>query len=276
MALENLQVTPEVTPESPEYVAEMAAKGEAAVNGGVAPEAAPEIPAKPEGIPDKFYNAETGVVDYAALAKSYTELEKAQAKKAEAPKAETPPAKEGNQTPDAKAANEAVEAAGLDMGSLSQEYAENGTLSEDSYAKFEKVGITKDIVDSFIEGQQAKAEIARSHAFSITEGADGYAAMVAYAQANLSPEEINAYNTAVNSQSASVRDLAIRGMWSRYTSESGNTGADLVTGKVNTKGSDGSYQSRAEMMADMNDPKYKTDEAFRKKVQDKLGRSSIF
>lgn len=39
-----------------------------------------EVPPKPEGIPDKFYNKETGVVDVAAMAKSYTELEKGKGK----------------------------------------------------------------------------------------------------------------------------------------------------------------------------------------------------
>lgn len=273
MALENIVVTPENAPESPEYIAEMAAKGESAVTGIESQEAPAEIAPKPEGIPDKFYNAETGVVDYAALAKSYTELEKARGKPAEAPKvdAEVPPADS-----EVKAATDAVEAAGLDMPSLSKEFAESGTLSEESYAKLDKAGLSKDIVDSFIEGQQARAEIARTQAFSITEGKEGYSAMVAYAQANLTEAEISAYNEAVNSPIASVRDLAIRGMWSRYAGETSGTGGELLTGKTGSKGGSDVYQSRAEMMADMSDPKYKADEAFRNKVSAKLARSSIF
>jgi hypothetical protein len=275
---ETLTLAPEVDVQSDAYIQEMAEKGSAAVNGGVEPEAPAVIPEKPEGIPDKFYNAETGVVDYTALAKSYVELEKSKGKQVEPPKADakkpegtTPPA-----DAEVKAATDAVEAAGLDMPSLSQEFATNGELSEDSYAKLDKAGISKDLVDSFIEGQQAKAEVARGQAFSITEGQEGYTAMVAYAQANLTPAEIDAYNTAVNSPIPSVRELAVRGMWSRYSNESGNTGGNLITNKTNTKVGSDVYQSRAEMMSDMNDPKYKTDEAFRSKVSAKLGRSNVF
>lgn len=265
---EVLNVTPEVDLQSPEYIAEMAAKGEAAVNGGVEPEAPAVIPEKPEGIPDKFYNAETGVVDYQALAKSYVELEKSKGKPADPPKVPDAPVVDD--------ANKAVADTGLDMSTLSKEYDTNGELSEATYAALEAKGISKDTVDSYIEGQTARVEAIRSQAYQITEGDDGYKAMIDYAKANLTPKEISAYNSAINSKDSSVRELAVRGMWSKYTSESGESNTSLVTNKTNTKGGDGGYQSRAEMMADMNDPKYKADGAFRSKVEAKLAKSTIF
>jgi len=274
---DTLQIGTEVTPENPEYIAKMAAMGEAAVNGGVAPvaeEAPPEVPAKPEGIPDKFYNAETGVVDYTALAKSYTELEKANSTKKEP---EVTPKDKPEDAPK-DAAQEAVEAAGLDMPSLSKEYDESGTLSDDSYAKLEKAGIPRAMVDDYIAGQQAKVEVARTQAFGITDGEDGYKAMIDYAKANLSEADIAAYNKAVNSGDATSREEAVRGLWTKYSAESGNgtNGTDLITPNSNTKVGNGAYQSRAEMMADMGNPLYKSDEAFRAKVQAKLAVSNIF
>jgi len=275
---ETLEVKPVDSTESPEYIAAMAAKGSAAVNGGVEPEAPAEIPAKPEGIPDKFYNAETGVVDYTALAKSYVELEKSKGKPAEPPK-EAPKvdAKTTEDKPaDEDAANKAVTDAGLDMSALSKEYAESGELSEESYEALAKAGISKEVVADYIEGKQAQAEVLRAQAYSITEGADGYKAMVEYAKANLSSEEIADYNVAVNSKDSKVREAAVKGMWSLYNSESGNASANLITKTTNSKTGDGSYQSRQEMMADMNDPKYKSDPAFRSKVESKLANSNIF
>lgn len=273
---ESIVIQPAADIESPEYIAEMAKKGEAAVNGGVAPEVPEEIAPKPEGIPDKFYNAETGVVDYQALAKSYVELEKTKGKPVEPPKTPEVKTEVTPKTPEEEAANKVVTEAGLDMNSLSQEYAKDGSLADASYEKLAKAGIPKDIVDAFIDGQMAKVQVARSEAHSITDGETGYNAMVSYAQANLSPEEISAYNNAVNSKDSKVRDLAVRGMWSRYNSESGTSGGDLITGKTNSKIGDGAYQSRAEMMVDMNSPKYKTDPAFRAKVSTKLANSDIF
>lgn len=81
--LENTE-TPAVEPEvgTDAYNEAMAAKFDAAQ--GDEPEVAAaetaEVPAKPEGVPAKFYNKETGEVDYASLTKSYNELEKGRGK----------------------------------------------------------------------------------------------------------------------------------------------------------------------------------------------------
>lgn len=273
---EQLALTPEVVLDSPEYIAEMSAKGAAAVNGGVEPEAPVVIAPKPEGVPDKFYNAETGVVDYASLTKSYVELEKSKSKPQDKPVDKPVEALKDTpaDTPEATA-NKAVAEAGLDMTGLSKEYADTGELSQDSYDKFAKVGIPKEMVDGYIEGQVAKVEVMRTQAYSLTEGAEGYKAMVEWATANAKPGEIEAYNIAVNSSNSGVRELAIKDMWSKYGSETGNTGT-LITNKTNTKVGTGLYQSRAEMMADMNNPKYKADPAFRQTVETKLANSNIF
>lgn len=269
MSTESLVINPELNPESQEYIDSMATKGSAAVNGGVEPEAPVVIPEKPEGIPDKFYNAETGVVDYTALAKSYVELEKTKGKPVEPPKTKPEEATNDN-------AAKVVADAGLNMSELSKEYAETGELAEASYDALAKAGIPKEMVADYIAGVQAQVEVAKTQAYSITEGADGYKAMIEYAEANLSPEEISDYNLAVHSKDSRIRDAAVKGMWAKYGSETGNTGGDLVTNKTNSKVGDGTYQSRAEMMVDMNDKRYKTDPAFRAKVSSKIGNSNIF
>lgn len=269
-----LNVTPEVSKESPEYIAEMAAKGSAAVNGGVEPEAPVEIASKPEGIPDKFYNPVTGEVDYTSLAKSYVELEKSKGKPTPEVDAKKPEVKPED-TPDVDTANKAVTDAGLDMNSLSQQYADDGELSQDSYDKLAKAGIPKEMVDSYIEGQVARTELVKTQAYALTDGAEGYQAMVDWVRTTATPAEITAYNHAVNSGVSDIREVAIRSMWAKYGSDTGNTG-NLITNKVNTKVGTGLYESRAQMMADMANPKYKTDSAFRKMVETKLGNSDIF
>jgi len=277
--VDTLNATPELTPESPEYVAEMAKKGEAAVNGGVQPELTPVIAPKPEGVPDKFYNPVTGEVDYASLTKSYVELEKAKSKPVEPPK-EAPKveakaeSKDDSKAPE-DAAGKAVADAGLDMSSLNTEYQTNGQLTQESYDKLAKAGITADVVDGYIEGQKARVQVMQSEAHAVTEGKEGYEAMIEWAKANATPTEIQAYNKAVNSSVQSERELAVRGMWARYGADSGNTG-NLITNKVNLKGGEGSYESRAQMMTDMQNPKYKSDPAFRKSVETKLANSNIF
>ena len=103
---------------------------------------------KPEGLPEKFNSVED-------LAKSYSELEKKLGDNKEAPKEEAPKTETKN---DLDIAEKAVESAGLNMETLSSEYAEKGELDAKSYDALEKAGIPKDYVNQFIEGQKAIAD----------------------------------------------------------------------------------------------------------------------
>lgn len=289
--MDQLQVNPDVSQDSPEYIAQMAAAGDAAVKSGntqIGTEDLTGIAPKPDWVPEKFYDATTGEVNYEALSKSYQELEKKQStkepeappqgddkaaddgKKADDKDGEGDPNKE-EPTPDD--ANKAVEQAGLDMSKLSQEFAETGELAPESYEALEKIGIPRETVDQYIAGQSALAEQARSQAFSITEGQEGYNSMTDWARQSLSPAEMDTYNASVNSANAGVREMAVRGLWAKYNAEAGN-GKPLVHGKGNTSTGSG-YQSRAQMVAAIQDPRYASDPAYRKSVEDKLAVSNF-
>jgi hypothetical protein len=220
-----------------------------------------EVAPKPEGVPDKFYNAETGKVDYDSLAKSYTELEKKQS--------QTP--KQTEAAPET--AEEAVESAGLDLASLNKEYADNNKLADSSYEALEKAGINRATVDSYIAGQHALAAQAQASAFEITGGQENYAAMSEFAKANLTPDALKSYNTAVNSPDKSTRDLAVRGLYAQFSAESGS-GNNLVMGKGQTVQASG-YASKEQMLADMKKPEYMSDPAFRASVEKKISQSNI-
>ena len=99
------------------------------------------------------------------LEKAYKELEsKIGSPKEETKEEPTLDIPEGN-------AEEVVEAAGLDMESLQQEFSDKGELTAESLAKLEKVGINKDIVDSYIQGQQAVAQQIETDIKSIKKAA---------------------------------------------------------------------------------------------------------
>jgi len=225
-----------------------------------------EVPAKPEGIPDKFYDATTGKVDYDAMAKSYTELEKKQSQKTE----ET--TEEPSETP--TTADEAVEKAGLDMGALTAEYDENEGLTDKSYEALEKAGIPKATVDQYIQGQKALVAQAQQEAYSLTDGKEGYEAMFAWAKANLSAEELGNYNTQVNSANSKVREMAIRGLHAQFSADSGD-GKPLVHGNNSVTADGSGFKSRAQMIEAMQDSKYQSDPAYRAEVEAKVARSSF-
>jgi hypothetical protein len=225
-----------------------------------------EVPAKPEGIPDKFYDAETGKVDYDAMAKSYTELEKKQSGQPE-----VDPKEPIDEPPVTDAADDAVSKAGLDMGALTAEYDANEGLTDKSYEALANAGIPRETVDQYIQGQQALVAQAQTEAYSLTDGKEGYEAMSQWAKANLSEAELVNYNTQVNSPNSKIREQAIRGLHSQFASDSGE-GKPLVHGGSTTS-TTGGYGSRAQMIAAMQDNRYMSDPAYRAEVENKVANS---
>ena len=224
-----------------------------------------EVAEKPDWVPDKFYNKETGAIDYENLAKSYSELEKKQSAPKEKTKADV---KEEPQT-----AEEAVEKAGLDMSSLQSEYDEKGELTDASYEALEKAGIPKETVNLYIEGQKALVAQAQEHAYALTDGKEGYSAMSDWAKANLTADELQSYNTSVNSSNKNTREIAIRGLWAKFSADSGD-GKPLVHGK-SSDGQVGGYKSRQQMIDAMKDPRYINDPAYRAEVEAKVVAASF-
>lgn len=228
---------------------------------------------RPEWLPEKFKSAED-------LAKAYSELEKKLGSK-------TPPqasekaqdgktAKESTEVEDeqTEAAKEAVENAGLNFDDLSAKYWEQGTLEDSDYAALEKSGIPRALVDQFIAGQEAVLDATRQTVFNTVGGEDAYNDMVSWAADNLDRSEIIAYNKAVNSMDKAAAMMAVRGLKAQYDASVGVEPSRQVRGETARAGSQ-SYRSIAEMEADMRNPKYKTDPAFRKDVERKLANSNI-
>jgi hypothetical protein len=219
---------------------------------------------KPEGLPEKFNSVED-------LAKSYSELEKKLGdNKEEAPKEEAPKTDTKN---DLDIAEKAVESAGLNMETLSSEYAEKGELDAKSYDALEKAGIPKNYVDQFIEGQKAIADQQSTSIKDMVGGADAYSDMSNWAADNMSEEEKTAYNTAVNSNDIETAKLAVVGLKAKFEKANGNE-PNLVEGKGTITGQDG-YNSWAEVTAAMGDDRYQKDPAYQAMVQEKLSKSEL-
>ena len=199
------------------------------------------------------------------LEKAYKELEsKIGSPKEETKEEPTLDIPEGN-------AEEVVEAAGLDMESLQQEFSDKGELTAESLAKLEKVGINKDIVDSYIQGQQAVAQQIETDIKSIAGGNEGYTEMIAWAKENLSAEEVSAYNRVVNGRDIDATKMAVQGLKARM---GGNAEPNLVRGKAAI--SQSQFDSQAQITEDMKDPRYAKDPAYRDEVIEKINRSDLY
>ena len=225
-------------------------------------EQAPVEQAKPEWLPEKFNSPEE-------MAKAYGELEN----KLGQPNPETPePVKEDTKS-DMEIADKAVESAGLDMGTLQQEFDTTGALAETSYEALAKAGIPKDYVDQFIAGQNAVKASQESEVKGLVGGDEGYSEMTLWAGQNMTAEEKTAYNSQVNSGDLETVKLAVLGLKARYEQANGSE-PSLVKGKGTTPQPD-SYQSWAEVTVAMNDPRYAKDPAYQALVKSKIAGSNL-
>lgn len=78
-----------------------------------------------------------------------------------------------------------------------EEFQANGSLSEDSYKDLEKMGLSKNDVDAYIEGQKAIAEKFTSKVFELTGGEENYNNLVSWASENMDASTITEYNEAL-------------------------------------------------------------------------------
>lgn len=245
-----------VTPGSEEHNALMVEKFQN--QSGTSQETAPAVE-RPSWLPEKFEKPED-------LAASYAELEK----KLSSGQQETPAA--GDKA--AEEAREAVTSAGLDFDAFSTEFAEKGELSAESYAALEGKGLPRDLVDSFIDGQQAKADLYRAEVLLSVGGEDTYTQMSEWAATNLTEAELNAYNAQVEGGNLTAAKMAVQGLKARFEQENGAE-PNLLTGETGGSSTE-VFRSTAELTAAMRDPRYKKDPAYRAEVQQKLSKSSLF
>lgn len=164
-----------------------------------------------------------------------------------------------------------LEKAGISLEDLQNEFTAKGELSEESYKKLTDSGFPKEMVDAYIEGQKAVADGIRNSLYEVTKGKDGYSDMVAWAKDNLSKDEKESFNKAVNSNPTEAK-MAIKGLYAQYQQD--NSSPKTYSGSPTASTSD-VYESWSQVTADMSSPLYNKDPAFQAKVAAKLGRSSI-
>ena len=246
----------EPKPESQEHVDAMVAKAEATQ----------QDPERPEWLPEKFNSPED-------MAKAYANLEtKLGSNETETSPKEETDALEENVTQQASEVSELLDSKGLDFDVFQQEYMENGELSDDAYAALEEAGLSRTLVDTWVQGQDALAGQLTSEIHSLSGGSDEYAAMMQWATENLGESEINAYNATMDRMDADEVRFAVQGLTARYRSEAEPSLLQAGTGAV----SGGKFNSNSELTEAMRDPRYVKDPAYRQEVASKLARSSLF
>jgi|TARA_R110002074_G_scaffold359470_1_gene532024 hypothetical protein len=262
--VETVTIKQEPQPDSQEHIDAMVAKAEGATTEPVQENLETPVDDRPEWLPEKFKTPED-------LAKSYAELEKKMSggteqaiNKAEGSETEIPSSE----------AEEAVENAGLDFDSLQTEYQANQGLTDDTYNSLAKSGIPREVVDSYIAGQEQLATSLRTTMFDSVGGEEAYGTMMGWASTNLTAGEVDSYNKTMNSGDTDQIQMTVHGLKARYQAANGSD-PKLISGDTTAANAGGRFESVAQLTEAMRDPRYAKDSAFRNSVQNRLSNSSI-
>lgn len=232
-------------------------------------------PTRPDNVPEKFWDAEAGQVNTDALLQSYTHLEQKHSGTAETTPSTAAPDSTSIPTPEVQ--SDAVTSEFVtpeELKGFYDEYAANGgALTEESYATLKARGASKELVDSYIAGQQARASQFDASIYSSVGGEEQYGEMIGWAQQNLSPAETAAFNEAVQSLDLGRASIAVAGLQAKFQADAGVTG-NRISGDGGT-GSGDVYHDWAEATLDMRSPEYKQSHAYREKVKAKMARSNL-
>lgn len=167
--------------------------------------------------------------------------------------------------------------------SWTQEFMEKGELSEETRkAVIEQVfapGVPKATQEQFLAtfeaGLKSLGDTATRDAHDIVGGTEAYESMIVWAKANLSEEEVTAFDSDALGTDKGRRDTAIRGLHARHQQASGSEPdfePDLTHDGGRGKG-EPIIGSRQELSKIQGTAEYKKDPAVRAKVERQLRQS---
>lgn len=136
-----------------------------------------------------------------------------------------------------------------------------------------------DVANMFLAKQGEAQQTAVATEEDVTQiqdsigGIDEYQNMIQWASQNLSEQEINLYDAAMDRGDPLTMFFAAQALNSRYQDAVGYDG-EMLTGSA-PRNTSNAFRSQAELIAAMSDPRYDKDPAYRQDIADKLAVSNI-
>lgn len=162
---------------------------------------------------------------------------------------------------------------------IATRFDEAGGLTQDDMEKLSSMD-SKELIETYfkyhaVQSAKNTQEVATAQQLKTIRdsvgGDEAYGEMIQWAGQNLSPDEIDSFNSVANSNNAAALSFAVEALSNRWKSVEGYE-APLISGKKAT--STGKvFRSQAELGRAIADPRYSTDPAYRQDVENKLARS---
>ena len=142
---------------------------------------------------------------------------------------------------------------------------------------------SQDLVNAYLQIQknnpqapQQSAEMTEAQVNQVQNAAGGeanYNRVIEWAASNLPANQIDAFDSVIDSGNPAAIGIAFQGLQSQYNESNGYEGR-MLQGKP--AGSSGQvFRSQAELVAAMGDPRYDNDPAYRADVVEKLNQSDL-
>ena len=160
------------------------------------------------------------------------------------------------------------------------EEADGGEFTQDTLSALEQMSAS-DIADMFLAYRQESPEPEPAYQMSsddivemkgVVGGDQEYGNMISWASQNLSPEEVQVYDSVMDKGDPQAIYFAIQALSYRFKDSVGYEG-QMLTGRAAQ--SMDVFRSQAEVVRAMGDSRYDNDPAYRQDVFDKLERSNI-
>ena len=146
------------------------------------------------------------------------------------------------------------------------EFQTKGQLSEESYKALDKLGVSRGLVDSYIEGRKSAAAAQADAIYSEVGGAAQYQEVIKWAAENLNADDVAQYNKIVQSGDVKQQAFAARSLLAQYRANNSAEPARTIEGRRGASTGSMPFASRAEMVSAMQDPRYQKDPAYRAQV----------
>ena len=159
-------------------------------------------------------------------------------------------------------------------------YKNNGQITEEMHNQLTGAGIAKETVDAYLSGRAKEmgynADISQADIDSIQNSVGGeasYKSLMNWAYNNLSKDSVESFDNLIVSGDKNSIQLAVNGLLAQYQNANGYEGR-MLTGKPAKTNTD-VFQSQAQLVEAMNDPRYERDPAYRQNIAAKLDRSNL-
>lgn len=149
----------------------------------------------------------------------------------------------------------------------------DGDLTEEDYAAIEKSGLSREQFDLMAEGFKARQEANTQKVYEVAGGQEAYTQLQQFGAEHLSDDEIEAFNSAINSGNPNLTKMAILGLKAMYQEQHGSKPQMRIESDGSSSQAVEAFSTQAEVIKALNDRRYGRDQAYTKQVDERRARS---